>query len=118
LLADSQAVKTKSHIVYAPYIIHFDQWWVPVSRWNLENKIYNKFNKPINVLNYFTISTLDEEIRSVLFSRKMLNRETSGKIGPDAFSKILNEDEWIKIFGLEKKVKPPEEKQENDSGDK
>ena len=116
-LADSQVMKTKSYLVYAPYIIHFDQWWAPVSRWELESKINNKFNEPINILNYFTKSTLDEEIRSILFKKKMLDRNNLKKIGADAFSKILNEDEWSKIFGLEKKVKHPEEKEENENGD-
>ena len=113
LLVDTQAMKAKTHLVYAPYIIHFDQWWTPISKWNLENKINGKFNKPITVLNYFTKGTLDEEIRSVLFQKEMIDREKFSNIGADAYSKVLSEDEWSKIFGLEKKVKPPEEKREN-----
>ena len=53
-LADSQVMKTKTQLVYAPYIIYFDQWWAPISRWDMEKKIHDKFNKPITVLNYFT----------------------------------------------------------------
>ena len=112
-LADSQVMKSKQALVYAPCIIHFDQWWVPVSRWDLENKLHNKFNKPITILNYFTKNTLEEEIRGFLFDKKIISRENAGKIGADAYSKALNEDEWTKIFGLEKKVRPPEEKKEN-----
>ena len=118
-LADTRAMKTKSNIVYAPYIIYFDQWWAPISRWDFENKIYKKFNKSITVLNYFTQNTLDEEIRRVLLDKKLLDRETYGNTGADAYSKLLDEDEWIKIFGLEKKIQPPIDKKddENDSDD-
>lgn len=118
-LADTRAMKTKSNIVYAPYIIYFDQWWAPISRWDFENKIYKKFNKPITVLNYFTQNTLDEEIRRVLLDKKLLDRETYGNTGADAYSKLLDEDEWIRIFGLEKKIQPPIDKKddENDSDD-
>ena len=118
LLVDTQAMKAKTHLVYAPYIIHFDQWWAPVSRWNLENKINTKFSKPITVLNYFTKGTLDEEIRSVLFQKGMIDREKFGNIGADVYSKVLSEDEWSKIFGLEKKVTPPEAKKENGDNSK
>jgi len=113
LLADTQIIKTQPHIGYAPYIIHFDQWWTPVLKWDLENRIKNFANKPITILNYFTINTLDEKIRSVLFAKGMLDRQKFGTIGADAFSKILSEEEWTKIFELEK-VKKPSAKEEGD----
>ncbi len=118
-LADSQVMKAKSHKVYAPYVIHFDQWWAPVARWDLENKINNSSNRPITVLNYFTKKTLDEKIQSELSSKKMLDRKSSGKVGANAYSKIISEDEWISIFELEKITEKPEEKKEegNDAED-
>jgi hypothetical protein len=110
LLADTQAIKAQPYIGYAPYIIHFDQWWTPVLKWDLENRIRNLANKPITILNYFTVNTLDERIQSLLFTKGMLDRQISGNIGADAFSKILSEEEWTKIFELEKLNKPSAEK--------
>jgi len=103
-------MKSSNHVVYAPYIIHFDHWWTPISRWNLENKVKNNSDRTVNVFNYFTKKTIDEDILGILFNKQLLDRETSGKIGPDAFSKILNEEEWKKVFDLDKEVKPQRKK--------
>ena len=105
-LADSQIFKSKSQVVYAPFIIHFDQWWSPISKWDLENKIKSKAKKPIIALNYFTKDTLEENIQSVLFSKGLLDRKNFGNIGADAYSKLLSEEDWSNIFGLEKISKP------------
>jgi hypothetical protein len=43
----------------------------------------------------------------------LLDRETSGNIGPDAFSKILNEEEWKKIFDLDKEENFSQKKKGN-----
>jgi hypothetical protein len=117
LLADTQIIKAQPYIGYAPYIIHFDQWWTPVLKWDLENRIKNFADKPITILNYFTINTLDERIQSLLLTKGMLDRKASGNIGADAFSKILSEEEWSKIFELEK-VKKPSPKKDNNSEEK
>jgi len=109
-LEDSQTMKSSNHVLYAPYIIHFDHWWTPISRWNLENKVKNNSDRTVNVFNYFTKKTIDEDILGILFNKQLLDRETSGKIGPDAFSKILNEEEWKKVFDLDKEVKPQKKK--------
>ena len=117
LIADTQIIKTQPYIGYAPYVIHFDQWWTPVLKWDLENRIKNFANKPITILNYFTINTLDERIQSLLFKKGLLDRQTSGNIGADAYSKILSEEEWTKIFELEK-VKKPSAQKDNNSQEK
>ena len=101
-LADTQAMKSKPLLVYAPYIIHFDQWWVPVLKWKLENIIINNFNRPVTILNYFTKNTLDEKIQCILFKKTLLDRKKSENIGADTFTKSLNEDEWTSIFEFEK----------------
>jgi hypothetical protein len=112
-LEDSQTMKSSTHVVYAPYIIHFDHWWTPISRWNLENKVKNNSDKTLTVLNYFTKNTIDENILGILFNKQLLDRETSGNIGPDAFSKILNEEEWKKIFDLDKEENFSQKKKGN-----
>ncbi len=111
LLAGLQATITKVSLAYAPYIIHFDQWWVPITQWQLEEKITGKENKlPITVISYLTRNSVDEKLREKLFEKELLNKNLTDTIGPELFSKLISEKEWMDIFNM-----PPDKDAKQDS---
>ncbi len=113
LLAGLQATITKVHIVFAPYIIHFDQWWVPITQWQLEEKISGNGNKlPVTVISYLTKNSVDEKIRKKLFEKELLNKNLIDTFGPEVFSKLITEKEWTEIFNM-----PPDKNAKQDSPD-
>ncbi len=101
LLAGLQATVTKVHVAFAPYIIHFDQWWVPITQWQLEEKISGNDNKlPVTVISYLTRNSVDEKIRKKLFEKELLNKNLIDTFGPEVFSKLISENEWTDIFNM------------------
>jgi SNF2 family DNA or RNA helicase len=104
LLAGLQATITKVHLAYAPYIIHLDQWWVPITQWQLEEKVSTgERNKlPITIISYLTRNSVDEKIRQKLREKELLDKNLIDTIGPEIFSKLILENEWIDIFNMPK----------------
>ncbi len=110
-LAGTQHAAKYSHLPYAPYIIYFDQWWIPVSNWQLEEKIMSdKNSKPgINVYNYLAKDTIEEKLFQKLTEKDLLNKNITGTLGADNFSKLIAENEWLDIFNLQQKDSPKTE---------
>ncbi len=85
--------------VKADYIIYFDQWWIPVTQWQLEEKIKN-LGWNVHILNYFSKNTIEENIRLKLIEKDLLNKKATGNIGADSFSKQLTEKDWLEVFNV------------------
>ncbi len=112
LLMAAKAVPPKIHLKAFNAAIHFDQWWVPVSQWQLEDKIINGNDSAVRIVNYFTKDTIDETIKAKLEQHGLLNKNMVEFVGADSFSKLLTENDWFDIFKLqpEKKNKEIQEK--------
>lgn len=97
-----QAVK-HPHLPYVPYIIYFDHWWIPVSQWQLEERIIadNKEKPAVNIFNYLIKDTIDENLTQKLIDKNLLNKNITGTLGADYFSKLITESEWLDIFNLQ-----------------
>ena len=94
------------------FIINFDQWWIPVGNWQLEEKIEMQKEK-VHFISYFSKGTIEEKIREKLLEKDLLSRKNVGNIGADAYSKLLNEKDWLDVFDVRvqpiEKEKPSEE---------
>ncbi len=107
-LAGTQQAVKYSHLPYAPYIIYFDQWWIPVSNWQLEEKIISEnSNKPaINIYNYLSKETIEVNLVQKLSEKNLLDKNITGTLGADPFSKLITESEWLDIFNLQHDENP------------
>ncbi len=110
LLASSKEADKIMQRIQPQYIINFDQWWIPIAQWELEDKIINNGSK-VHIYNYFTKDTVEEKLASKLIEKDLLTKDTNKNKGADAFSKLLNEKDWLDVFNVkvEKKevVKDP-----------
>ncbi len=100
LLAGQQAAAQKARLPEADYIIHFDQWWVPVTKWHLNEKIISPESRGTGVISYFTKNTIDQKLKQILYQKGLLERHIVDCIGAETFSKLITEDEWMDIFNL------------------
>lgn len=87
------------------FILYFDQWWIPVNTWQLEEKIQQKGGN-VHIINYYAKNTIEEKVRKKLLEIDLLSKENVGNIGADAYSKLLNEKDWLEIFNVP--IQPPE----------
>jgi|GEM_PF-5062049 len=101
LLMAAKAVPPKLLVKNFQFIIHFDQWWTPVTQWQIEDKLINGNKSPIQIINYYNKDTIDENIRNKLNAYGLLNKNIVELIGTDSFSKLLIENDWFDIFKLE-----------------
>ncbi len=101
LLIAAKALPAKVQLRNFNTVIHFDQWWVPVSQWQLEDKLINGNKPPLKIINYFTKDTIDVSIKSKLDEYGLLNKNIVETIGADSFSKLLNENDWFDMFRLQ-----------------
>lgn len=101
-LAGTQQALKHPHLPYAPYIIYFDQWWIPIPHWQIEDKIRSGRDESpsISVFSYLTRNTVEEKLSRKLIEKDLLNRNITGNLGADNFSKLITENEWIDIFSL------------------
>ncbi len=93
------------------YVIYFDQWWIPVGGWQLEEKIKQQ-NEKVHIISYFAKDTIEEKIREKLLEKDLLSKENVGNIGADAYSKLLNEKDWLEVFNVP--FQPPEKDKPSD----
>ncbi len=102
LIAGMQATLSKQHLTNASYIIHLDQWWVPTTQWNLDEKIngIDGSKSTINVYAYFTKNTVEEKLRNILLQNGLLIENFTATLGAEAFTKLITENEWLEIFNL------------------
>ncbi len=98
--------------VKSNYVIYFDQWWMPVASWQLEDKIQQQ-NIQTHIISYYTKDTIEEKIRIKLLEMDLLSRDNVGNIGADAYSKLLNEKDWLEIFNVPNLPIEPEKPSED-----
>ena len=101
LLMAAKALPAKVQLNNFNAVIHFDQWWVPVSQWQLEDKLINGNKSNFRIINYFTKDTIDTAIKAKLDEYGLLNKNIVETVGADSFSKLLNENDWFDIFKLQ-----------------
>lgn len=104
LISDSKINRLKFSNFDVPYLIKFDQWWNPISNWELED-IFVKaeeqsLTESINICNYYSSGTLDQRIRELLIESDLLNKNIFELMQPKLYEELILVDEWLHVFGM------------------
>jgi len=116
-ISDAKIGRLKFPNFNIPYVIKFDQWWNPISNWELED-IFLKdgdqsLTETVNLCNYYSSGTLDQRLRELLLKSDLLNRNIFELMQPKLYEELILVDEWLHVFempvsGDEKKEQVPE----------
>ncbi len=114
-LAGLRAAGVRENIAEVPYVIHFDQWWNPVTHWQIENRVNHPEDKKIkvtnlNVYNYLVRNTFEEKLKIKLAHKGLLEKNIIESLSAEALTKLIRDDEWLEILGIvekdESRVRP------------
>ena len=103
-LSDAKISKLKFSNFDVPYILKFDQWWNPISNWELEDLFVKtgeeSLKESINICNYYSSGTLDLRIRELLLEADLLNRNVFELMQPKLFEELIMVEEWLRVFEM------------------
>lgn len=103
-VTDTKITKLKFVGADIPYIIKFDQWWNPISNWELEDIFIRSgdesLKESINIFHYYSTGTLDQKVRELLLENDLLNKNLLELMQPKLFEELISVDEWLNIFGM------------------
>lgn len=87
------------------YLINFDQWWNPISNWQMEDEIgLNEIvNQPVVVYNYFIKNSFEEELFKLLYSKGLFNRKVFDNLKSETVTELILMDDWLYVFGMNSK---------------
>ncbi len=109
-LAGMKAVNAKMNLANVPYLIHFDQWWSPVTTWQAEERINSNgneiVNKNLSVYNYFIKNSVEEKIQLKLIEKGLNNKILFDLLSSDGMYSLLSNEDWLEILEL---VEPKDE---------
>jgi hypothetical protein len=103
-VSDSKISKLKFSDFDVPYLIKFDQWWNPMSNWEIEDIFVNRDEtlqkESINLCNYYSSGILDQRIRELLLETDLLNKNVFELMQPKLYEDLILVDEWLRVFGM------------------
>ncbi|MBZ0200941.1 MAG: DEAD/DEAH box helicase [Ignavibacteriaceae bacterium] len=107
-LAGLRAAGVRENIAEVPYVIHFDQWWNPITHWQIENRVNHPEDKKIkvtnlNVYNYLVRNTFEEKLKIKLSQKGLLNKNIIESLSAEAVTKLIRDDEWLEMLGIMEK---------------
>lgn len=117
MLACITASNMKIKIPQSPYIIYFDQWWNPVTQWQLEDKSLssdsiNSDYDTICSINYFNINPIELKIRSTLEKRGLLVKNLIEFLSNESIYSLFTNEDWFEILGVEFKTSIKNQRQD------
>lgn len=106
MIASLTAASVKVKIPEAPYLIHFDQWWNPITQWQYEDKTINtdemaQSSDGINVINYFSNNSVELNIRATLERKGLLTRNLIEFLSNETIYSLITNEDWLDILGIE-----------------
>ena len=119
-ITDAKINKLKFSDFNIQYLIKFDQWWNPISNWELEDIFLNDASKDsgdsINICNYYSSGTLDQRIRELLIETDLINKNIFELMPAKMYEELIQVEEWLRVFGMpvsdeEKSEQSPEKVQ-------
>ncbi len=114
LVTDSKISKLKNADFNLPYVIKFDQWWNPITNWELEDILLKGDKKlqveTLNLCNYYSGGILDQRIRELLIETDLLNKNVFELMQPKLYEELVLVDEWLKVFGMPVSTEVKDEK--------
>lgn len=103
-ISDAKINRLKFTDFNIPYIIRFDQWWNPISNWELEDIFIKEGEKvpseSINLCNYYSSGTLDQRLRELLIETDLLNKNLFELMQPKYYEELIAVDDWLRVFGM------------------
>jgi len=103
-VSDAKVTRIKFSNFNVPYIIKFDQWWNPISNWELEDIFVKEedgqHTESINLCNYYVAGTLDQKIRELLVETDLINKNLFELMQPKMYEELILVDEWLNVFGM------------------
>ncbi len=114
-LAGMKAINSKINLANVPYLIHFDQWWSPVTTWQAEERINSGSNDPVNlklnVYNYFIKNSIDEKIQLKLIEKGLNNKKLFDLLSSEGMYSLITNEDWLEVLEL---VEPKDQSEIND----
>ncbi|HEY6435766.1 MAG TPA: restriction endonuclease, partial [Ignavibacteriaceae bacterium] len=103
-VSDAKISRLKFSNFVVPYLIKFDQWWNPISNWELEDLFVKdgdeSLKEIINICNYYSSESLDQRIRELLLETDLLNKNIFELMQPKIYEELVLVDEWLRVFGM------------------
>lgn len=103
-VSDAKISRLKFSNFVVPYLIKFDQWWNPISNWELEDLFVkdgdDSLKEIVNICNYYSSESLDQRIRELLLETDLLNKNIFELMQPKIYEELILVDEWLRIFGM------------------
>jgi hypothetical protein len=91
------------------HVIHFDSWWNPFTRWEVESKLSPKRGENIFIYNYYYNETIEGTVAKKIMEYGTFDVDPLFNTSPEQFYGIINEDYWHKILDIKIPVEIPEE---------
>jgi hypothetical protein len=106
MLAGLTAASIKVKIPEASYLIHFDQWWNPITQWQYEDKTIhldelNESLDSINVINYFGNNSIEVKIRETLQRKGLLVKNLVESLSNETMYSLMSNEDWLDILGID-----------------
>jgi hypothetical protein len=102
-ITDAKISRLRFGETIIPYIIKFDQWWNPISLWEVEDIFnineQNKFEN-INVFSYNILNSIDDQVKELLITRGLVNKNMMDIMPVKVFDELISVDDWLKVFKM------------------
>jgi len=113
LITDAKISKLDFKDFNVPYVIRFDQWWNPISNWELED-IFSldddreEVNESTSIYNYYLLESIDQKIKELLYSKGLLNKNIYELMQQKVFDELVTIDEWLRMFNMPASEESPD----------
>jgi hypothetical protein len=114
LITDAKISKLNFKDFNVPYVIRFDQWWNPISTWELEDifsfdEDLEGGNESTSIYNYYLLESIDQRIKELLYSKGLFDKNIYELMQQKVFDELVTIDEWLRMF----KMPASDESQDN-----
>ncbi len=101
-LAGMKALNAKLNLGNVDYLIHFDQWWSPVTTWQSEDKLNSTENAASsqNIYNYFVKNSIDEKIQLKLIEKGLDNKNMFDLLSSEGMYALFTNEDWLEVLEL------------------
>jgi hypothetical protein len=82
------------------HIIHYDSWWNPYTRWEIENKLSPMNGEQIFIYNYYYKNTLEGLVAQKIIEYGNSESNPLENSSPEQYYSIINEDFWKEALEL------------------
>ncbi|MGE5499666.1 MAG: SNF2-related protein, partial [Syntrophothermus sp.] len=100
-LGDVKAINKRLNLGSFNQIIHFDQWWNPVSQWAAEDRISSYNQEHVMVQYYRTANSVEEKIYEKLSAKGLLNKLIIENLTQTVVADMISTEEWFELLDLE-----------------